>query len=364
MKTVSPVNQSGFVFKTSDNVANEIVRFSNRVKSETTEDSLVIPSITDAHLSLLPKNLKNLKKASFEHIENFVNVCNLIDYDLVIQNGDLNDGSSLDVTDFWAANQSYKQKMKSIIKPIVNVRGNHDDNSLADSYAENDLKKVATYKQTKQFFFDEYFTKNQLITDESDKMYGYIDTKGVRIIFIDLFDSRQEVGSDGKTKFPLVSSEGCIQQTQVDWLIGTLKGTPATQSVLFVAHTAPSDTYEGKNNAVNTDVISTIIKAYKNGGSYSYVGTNVNFPLDITGSFTEKNKVIAFVHGHRHKDEQTVVNGTDVKCFGLLCSKAEETTSYVYRNFGTRYEDSFNVLLIDKDDIKILRFGAGGDINV
>lgn len=62
MKTVSPVDQSSFLFKTSDNVANEIVRFSNRVKEATAEDSLVIPFITDTHLALLPKNLKNLKK--------------------------------------------------------------------------------------------------------------------------------------------------------------------------------------------------------------------------------------------------------------------------------------------------------------
>lgn len=363
MKTVSPVDQSSFLFKTSDNVANEIVRFSNRVKEATAEDSLVIPFITDTHLALLPKNLKNLKKASFEHIDNFVNVCNLIDHDLVVQNGDLNDGSSLDVEDFWAANQSYKRKMKSIIKPIVNVRGNHDDNSLADRYADNNLKKVATYKETKKFFFDDYFTKGSLITDKSDKMYGYIDTKGVRIIFIDLFDSRQEVGSDGKTKFPLVSSGGCIQQTQVDWLIDTLKNTPATHSVLFIAHTAPSDVYDVANT-INTDVVSLIIKAYQHGSSYNFSGTNKDFPLEIEGAFSGKRKIIAFVHGHRHRDEVTVIKGTDVKCIGLLCSKTEPNASYTFRDFGTRYEDSFNVLLIDKGDIKILRFGAGGDINV
>lgn len=363
MKTVSPVDQSEFIFKTSDNVANEIVRFSNRVKEETTEGNLVIPFITDVHLGLMPKNYKNLKKASFEHIENFVNVCNLIDHDLVVQNGDLNDGSSLDVADFWAANQSYKQKMKSIIKPIVNVRGNHDDNSLADKYAENDLKKVVTYKETKKFFFDDYFTKGNLITDNSDKMYGYIDTKGVRIIFIDLFDSRQEVGIDGKAKFPLVNSGGCIQQTQVDWLIDTLKNTPTTHSVLFIAHTAPKGVY-GVTNKINTDVVNSIIKAYQHGSSYNFSGTDKDFPLEIEGAFSGKRKIIAFVHGHRHLDEVTVIKGTDVKCIGLLCSKVDPNPSYTFRDFGTRYEDSFNVLLIDKGNIKILRFGAGGDINV
>ncbi|WP_156921253.1 metallophosphoesterase family protein, partial [Brochothrix campestris] len=108
MKLHVPVNQENFIFKTSDNVANEIVRFSEKVKKKTKSSTLVIPFITDLHLGLMPKNLKNLKKASYEHVENLVNVCRLIDHDLIIQNGDLNDGSSLELSDFWEGNEMYK----------------------------------------------------------------------------------------------------------------------------------------------------------------------------------------------------------------------------------------------------------------
>lgn len=364
MKLHAPIDQENFIFKTSDNVANEIVRFSEKINNQTTDEMLVIPFITDVHLGLMPKNLKNLKKASYEHIENLVNVCNLIDYDLVVQNGDLNDGSSMDVSDFWKGNDTYRVKMKHLEKPVINLFGNHDDNSLADKYANNNLEKVVPYTELKKYFFDSYFTKDKLIFDDSDKQYGYIDVKDVRIIFIDMFDGVQMLGSDNTIKYPLVDSNGCIRQKQVDWLIDTLKNTPDAKRVLFVSHTAPLDTYYGTVNAINTDVVSLIIKAYANGSNYNFTGINKDFPIKIEGAFSGKRKVIAFFHGHRHRDEVTVIKGTNVKCIGLLCSKAEPNSSYTFRNFGTTYEDSFNVLLIDKGDIKILRFGAGGDINV
>lgn len=362
MKLHVPVNQENFIFKTSDNVANEIVRFSEKVKKKTKSSTLVIPFITDLHLGLMPKNLKNLKKASYEHVENLVNVCHLIDHDLIIQNGDLNDGSSLELSDFWEGNEIYKRKMASISTPVINLRGNHDDNSLADKYENNDLKKVAAYSELKNFFFDDYFTKGKINADKSDKQYGYMDVKGTRIIFIDTFDS-QQVLLNGKNRFDLVDSNGCIQQTQVNWLINLLKNTSSTQRVLFVSHTAPMDVYSDTEKAINTDVLSVIIKAFVTGGAYDYLGVSNDFPIKITGSFASKGSVIAYLHGHRHKDESTFIKGTSVQCIGLLCSKAEANESYIYRNFGTIYEDSFSVLLIDEGSIKILRFGAGGDIN-
>lgn len=349
-------------------VTRELQSVKRRVEKLRTNSSIVIPVITDVHSAILPKYLKYMKKTGFDHIQNFVNLCSMIDYDFAVNLGDVNDGSSLSKKDFYNGMQQYVDIVSNLTNPIVTLRGNHDDNSLADKYGNNDLSLTATFEEVKKYFYHDSLLKDALTYDKGNKenTNGYLDIKGVRFIFLDSFDTKQSLNSAGKIKYPLIDNQGSFRQSQIDWLVEVLNNTSKDTKVAFFSHTGlpnahPEKIGQAVNDVVNGQAISTIIKAFQEGSPFNYSDPTSIFPVAISGAFSDKHTVLGYFHGHMHWDGVGRIPNSNIPILSLLCSKTDENNSFALRRYGTKYEDSFNVLVFDNNIVNVVRYGAGLD---
>lgn len=368
--------QKEFVYPTTINIENELYRVQEAVNRLRKENSIVIPFITDTHAGIRSKNLSFLKKTGYDHMENLVNLTKILQCDYAVHGGDVIDGSSLNLEDVHLSFDETLKRLSEIECPVFIMKGNHDDNSLGDSYLNNDLSHVLTFEEVKNYVFDEHLHKGKLKSNSEDVngAYGYYDDKKnkIRVFFFDSFNTRQEL-LNGDYKFPLVSSKGCFSNTQLNWMAEKMKLTPKDYKALIFSHTGLVD-YRNSTSVIhpevyNAEAVQALLKAFETGSKLSYKGTDKDFPIQIDIDFEGiVTNVLAWINGHVHGDYVKQIPQTQIPSIATLCSKPDVTNTYQYRKFGTVYEDSLSVFVITPSaltsKIEMVRFGAGAGQNI
>lgn len=363
-----------FTFQTAANIKNELYRVRDEVNLLRKDDSIVIPFITDTHAGINNRYYTYLKKTGYDHMESVVNLTDILKVDYVVHGGDVIDGSSITVDDACKSFDQTIDIMSKIKTPVFMMKGNHDDNSLGDSYDKNDLTGVITFPQLKKYVFDERLHKKSLVFNTADEegSYGYYDDtkRKIRVFFFDSFNTKQKLKGN-EYEFPLVSSKGCFADTQLNWMAEKMKNIPKGYEALIFSHTGlvdfRSDISMLHPEVVNTEAVQLLLKAFESGGKVSYVGKDKNFPINLNVDFEGvKTKIYAWINGHVHGDYVKKIPSTSITTIATLCSKPDATDTYQYRKFGTIYEDSFSVIIItpSTNKIDIVRFGAGSSYTV
>lgn len=366
--------KNNFTYEMTANMKQELYRVKSHVNKVKKADSIVIPFITDTHAGINNRNLGFLKKTGYDHMQSVVNLTKILECDYVVHGGDIIDGSSITVDEAKQSLSEFINIMNKIDVPVFAMKGNHDDNSLGDTYDKQDLSGVISFSDLKSCVFDQSLHKGNLIVNKDDPegAYGYYDdTKNkIRVLFFDSFNTKQKM--NGKQyAFPLVSSKGWFANTQLNWIANAMKAIPKGYKSLIFSHTGIVDyrdtTSKIHPEVINAEAVQALIKGFESGSKVLYEGKNKDFPISLNIDFEGvKTQTYAWINGHVHGDHFKKIPQTQVSSIATLCSKPDPTETYQYRKFGTIYEDSFSVLVLTPSTktLDIIRFGAGSSYSL
>jgi len=252
--------------------------------------------------------------------------------------------------------------------------GNHDARSIpADAYC----KKI----------YDTYFKDNPLTPNGETYYFKDLEDHKLRLISV----NQQEGCSSSKL------GGTCFRQKQVDWLLQTLKSTPAGYGVIMMYHSTEivqnepvekvqqqffqlNRTATGTTNmrthytgTILTDIVdafmqrSSICASYSEGDGSSVVNVSADF-----SDVAEGVEFIAHLTGHSHSDaigylperanQQLMMVGT---CATPVCGADGGYAKLADVSDLTRVcdgpsQDAFNAYMIDRKNktIRVLRIGA------
>lgn len=280
--------------------------------------------------------------------ERFLKYCEYLKVDAAILGGDYTITNATDGFNYLHAIASnYSTK----VLPVV---GNHDAWQYSTTTMYNKFLKDFGYGST----------------------YYYQDIHNIRIIVLNIYETTN-------TSY----KNEAISQTQMDWLISTLKSTPSTYGILLCYHkpngTLTEDsTYntfftESPNDVdplktvTGIEHIIKVIDAYMSkssvSGTYTSDGGTVSYTADFT-SLTSTGEFIAHITGHYHRDLVGYYSGTTNKqlVINTICGNGyspQHCFSFIRDGRGSS-QDGMTFFGINRTTGKVMIARVGADIDV
>lgn len=337
------------------------------------EKTVIIPFITDTHYNNNDNHNDDYKarlKENLAHMYNVVELSQQIQTDLIVHGGDMIDGR----TTHDMANQNLYVAWRAMSEagaPLMVACGNHDNNFL--SYTKTGtsilderylIAPMLSKHEISQVLTHDYNKNDIVVGNAKDACYAYydIENKGIRAFVLDSYDFGFIPMADDPTKVKYSPRDYMIySQTQLEWLADNLESTPAGYSVIVFSHALPGGTVS--ETQINDLLVKDILNAWKNGGTYNFVNSHVDFGVNFTRTFAGAiGDVIAVVSGHVHKNETTYTLNEKTpmvtrSCSTSILSYSGEST----REFGTINTDAWDCILIklDQKTVQFIRFGNG-----
>lgn len=351
----------------------EVEEMYKKIINVQTEDTKSIGFITDTHYIKNTRGVYGMN--ALRHIDQIVNFGNGI-LDCIIHGGDAINGKGNKnelITELMDINSHL---LKSNI-PTFLCKGNHDygswkvDNSNNKNYDNNIISPLTWNK----LITSKYINKYNFIGDDNNKGcgYAYYDFKDVklRIIALDTSDHVKEHITDNQGNVTIKTTNFCISQKQMDWLVNKALNLPETSgwSVVVFSHIPLYKPYDINLSASvrNGSLVHNTLKAFKNSTSYIGKGTEgasyaINVSCDFTGT---SHKFIGYIGGHHHRDDIAEKEFKYIVCNSSTVREREATNEseengVFIRPLGTVDEDSWSVFTIDTKLRKLYlhRFGA------
>ena len=263
-------------------------------------------------------------------------------------------------------NEYYKLDTK--ILPIV---GNHDDltfqcvyntiqqSDVTDFCIKPQLMNTLTMKRSDDF----------IVRDSNNILGNYyyydIPNTDIRVLCLNTNDipydlTETKTINEIETKVYKYSSwnHTAISEAQANWVSNMLSNF---NGKLIVFSHVPLALMKGNEMPINGDCIVEILKAWKNGTSVSYVGTNTDIPCVVNQTFSGTHDIIGCFGGHTHYDN--LVNNDGINYVSTLNSSCSQWSDAPTRTAGTYSEIAFDAITVlpSKRKVKITRFGAGSD---
>lgn len=278
-----------------------------------------------------------------------------------------------------------------IIKPILNVIGNHDNGFGADA------TKMATAKQKYDRFIAPFLSNGQFTqpADVSDfPCYYYKDFPNykIRVLVVDIYEAPKITYNGGQIAN---QDSPCISEKQANFICDSLTSLPSDYAVIVAMHTKdaaetiinegkftdPSVTIGNIDTGFSMDypVVTDIITAFVNKGTlsktYTFTGSvydalnanNLPTSYEISVDFSSRNEseFICFFAGHQHKDIVGHHNlQLDVYVINGGYFERDQSFSDISRLSHGLTQDSFNVVSIDRDNRKVNLVRIGADITM
>jgi hypothetical protein len=191
--------------------------------------------------------------------------------------------------------------------PVINLHGNHDDNSIdtynalpAETYYADDFYKT----MVRPFQDDSYIHDTQKLTS----LYYYKDfpVKKMRLVVLDGCDYPIVDDGAGGLLYSGALFYG-YGARQVTWLhTEGLQGIPAGYKVVVLSHCPFGTGY------INGTLIQGILEACHAGGTYTGSTSAPDTGVSVSASFTAQGArpMLNYQHGHVHVDGINATSGT------------------------------------------------------
>lgn len=280
---------------------------------------------------------------------------------------------------------------KGIIKPILNVIGNHDNGFGADA------TKMATAKHKYDRFIAPFLRNGQFTqpSDVSDfPCYYYKDFPNykIRVLVVDIYEAPKITYNGGQIAN---QDSPCISEKQANFIANAFSSMPEDYAIMVAMHTKdtaetiineskftdPSVTVGNIDTGFSMDypVVTDIVTAFVNKASlsktYTFTGSvydalnanNLPTSYEISVDFSTRNEseFICFFAGHQHKDIVGHHNlQLDVYVINGGYFERDQSFSDISRLSHGLTQDSFNVVSIDRDNRKVNLVRIGADITM
>ncbi len=268
---------------------------------------------------------------------------------------------------------------------LFDAVGNYPNVNFIYGIGNHDAKiSASAYRET---IYHSYFRENP--DTPNGETYYYRDLAGQKLRIISV---NQQEGASTTT-----SGGTCYSQTQVDWLVETLKSTPAGYGVVLMYHSPettiagaesseyseffqvgnrydnPTNSYSGYSGTFLMDLVDAFM--LRKNFVWNYSEKNGTSPVTLSADFTqvaEGVEFIAHITGHVHSDSVTYLPGTACKqlLLGVTCTTSMYGADGGYygladysdlkREAHNANQDAFNAYVIDRTNktVRVLRVGA------
>lgn len=252
-------------------------------------------------------------------------------FDGIIHLGDLTDGMVSRKVNYDYVN-TVKKDLFSLGRPFYFVMGNHDTNYFKGN--------PECFSKEEQYWLYQSDCCDGAVREEHS-LYFYKDFDGilVRAVFLHSFDECEQVRYG-------------FSQEEVLWLYNILKTVPENYRVLVFSHVPPlAEIHYWSKDIRNGEKMVEILEDYI---------------CQDSG-----HCVLGWIHGHNHADQIYRKNLFPIVSLG--CTKVEDfkdrkpENAVTYdRKVGEVSQELWNVLILqrDKGNIKLIRFGAGEDMQI
>ena len=264
------------------------------------------------------------------------------------------------------------ENMWDLFSPIDNnklllEKGNHDG---AYGAAVNGVYYL--YNIGGKEIFNNLFRRQTLDRTRvfgGDGSYFYVDMPKMRVIMLNGHTDGD--GSQDTNGYAIYNSmKNSIYGTeQLKWLAEIALNVPENTRIIVSAHQPLANNGDG-------NLVLGILNAYNNKTSYS---NSINISTDTWGNGIEseyntssisvdftnaKGKVLAFFHGHIHKDTIDSTSNTFIIASITTAGGDVRDTTIVERVPNTSTETALDIVIITKEKIYFNRLGAGYDREV
>ena len=350
--------------------AFKLLTLSRNIENITSENTLTFSVLSDVHYD--EKNpyteIKN------NNISNLGTLSTMTNIDFVANLGDFVIGNEDKESTLKSLNTLLKLTEDSIWAPILNVRGNHDDNGWY-SYGGYG----GTYKEDEIINDKEWcdlalkYAGDSLVIDKNNPNggYGYYDHEKskIRVFVLNSCDIPYILEDDGTYRYSSYLGHS-FSNAQLNFVADALmfsdKEKPNEWAALFLTH-VPIDTsnqdgerFGGMSALIRGhDYLLSIISAYRKGTAFKMSGSTYipghpnehqeDFMVEIDVDYSKKGygEVIGFFSGHTHSDNFT--NQAGVK----------NSLSYGYTFIGTSGAEGFNTFVVNRKTKTISAFKYG-----
>jgi predicted MPP superfamily phosphohydrolase len=287
---------------------------------------------------------------------------------------------------FSSDNKPLEDEWAKISKDVIFTVGNHDvGNDKVVANAGTDAQVYARYYAPHlkgNFMYDQNTTLaqyNQSNPSANPMMNYYVDYPDNLIRVISMYQYNTDFAKDSSDPTKLVNARcnKSYKQSDINWLINTLKNTPNGYTVLFITH--EPEAFGDKNNdwqslmlSSNTTspwkkegVLTQILTAYKKRevvectvNQYNGIDAKYNFTADFTNA---AGIFGAWILGHTHDDYVGKSINGEINIITKTCDNLHaQLSSSILRTEGTPNENTINIMSVDTEHrtITIKRIGA------
>lgn len=253
--------------------------------------------------------------------------------------------------------KAYKKAFSPLENRVVRTIGNHDDNSINNTYSQTiadkemyDLvfRQNGKYPHMKSGRTGEYY----FIDDTAQKM-RYITLNCVDIPYI----------NNGDDTMPYTGmNTWAFRQAQIDWFADVALKVPDNEWHVVVCSHIPINYGYIKNDSIAMN----ILQAFKDKATYSS-SANIGTPFEVTKSVDFSGKggqVICWLAGHIHTDTFITLPGhITFKEITTLNDSLHVATNAPTKALGSITENAFDVFTVDKlnKTVTVTRIGAGSN---
>lgn len=255
-------------------------------------------------------------------------------------------------------------------------KGNHDDNSLQST----ETKNIVYPNELKDLFIKNRQSNSRYTYtyDENnpDSLYYFVDdnVSKIRLVFLNTHENDYSI-TKGKIA-EATALTGYINESQIKFISNqalnfSSKGYDKKNwHTLFVGHyplNFKGTTWYGGENTLNGDSLFQVIKAFRNGSSYTIPSTSYNNPYHNLSSFSVDfisqgpMTVIGYFYGHYHTDQHLIKDGINFIASESVTARDYDNTFQRPRTVMTKNEFAFDIVTINKQlkTVKLFRIGSG-----
>lgn len=331
-----------------------------KVLGNTEENSVSFGFITDLHCD---QNEELSKNSIDRQLSALVQIANHTNIDFIVLGGDLYSGNV-----FKDSKQGVKDLLTEMLepldecqKPVLILKGNHDDNSYYSLYDPTlPLKDEKILNDEEYYSFTNKRFRAQI--NSTDNYFYYdLDERNTRIICLNSSDYPLTKNKNS-TRIYAGSNYYGYSEKQLKWLVNTALSDRVKKYIIF-SHIG-TDMFRVNGR----DELNLIMKSLNERTVYSGVGTSRDFGgyqgLDL------------FCFGHMHADKiskSDKIGGAIAISTGSAIidnnpvTEEESANGYdrvLGRTYGDYSECLFYIVIIKSDEVKCLRFGAGDDRSI
>lgn len=352
-----------------DGYKEEIIDAIKRYDEKKEVDSIRYIFITDSHIGAVGNtNSKDQAEACYRQYQAVVDIANNTDVDFVCLGGDTQN-------EYHSDDDINKEKVAAIFervtgilskcnKPVFILKGNHDENIQINGNYNADWAVDPNYVFTQKEWYDMTMGKFPQYATEYNRGYFYYDLPGknVRVVCLNMVDCDDTLVDGKRTEYAGMNYG--FKDEQINWLLNKAFARMDCEYIVF-SHESFRD---GSRDYTNKETMQKIIAAATNHTNFS----DGKFAYDFS-KWTGNLKLVHSGHYHHERLELNATLGNlpviNTECAVSMnynnANWAGRTATHINdRKSGDISEALFDIMILNKKEYKIVRFGAGEDLSL